>query len=154
MRIAHLGLICMLLTAVTACAGLHQSPEIRLILLDSGIVEDTKTGLQWQLDRSPNVFDTQEKAAEYAASLDLGGYHDWRLPTLGERWDLLQVFVLKKNRGVDFPMFTSRYWTKKTDKGTQPIKLDITCMCRGDQEIEYKNAGYVRAVRGTETKGN
>jgi len=153
MKIVHFGLICLLLTTVSACAALHQPAEIRLVRLDNGIIEDAKTGLQWQHDRSPNPFDTQEKAAEYASSLELGGYHDWRLPTLGERWDLLQVFVLKKNHGVDFPRFASKYWTKETDKGTQPIKLDITCLCQGTKDIEYKNEGYVRAVRGLATDG-
>ncbi|MCA1766070.1 MAG: DUF1566 domain-containing protein [Desulfobulbaceae bacterium] len=149
MKTLHLGLV-FLLVAVSACATLHQPDEMHLIRLDNGIIEDAGTGLQWQLDKSPRKFDTLEKAAQYAGSLDLGGHHDWRLPTLGERWDLLQLFVLKKNGGVEFPLFAGKYWTTETDMGAQPIKLDITCMCRGDQEIEYKNEGYVRAVRGSE----
>lgn len=152
MKIVQLSLVCIFLAAVTACATMSASPDKnRLIRLDNGIIEDTKTGLQWQLDKSPQMFSTQEKAQEYAASLNLGGHHDWRLPTLEERWDLLQVFVYKDNSGIEFPLFASKYWTIETQKGAQPIRLDITCMCRGDQEIEYKNVGYVRAVRGPAT---
>ena len=125
--------------------------EPRLVLVDNSMVRDTKTGLVWQLAKSPEEFDTKEKAAQYAASLDLGGYHDWRLPSLEERWDLLQVFVLKNNGGIEFPHCDNKYWTTGTDKETQPIKLGITCMCRGDQEVEYKKTGYVRAVRGGQT---
>lgn len=134
------------LTASLAFAG-----EARLVQLDNGMVKDSKTGLIWQLGSSTQAFDSQEKAAQYASTLDLGGNHDWRLPTLAERWELLQIFVFKNNSGIDFPKFDNKYWTTETDKGTRPIKLDITCICRGDQEIEYKNAGYVRAVRGQQS---
>ncbi len=139
-------LVLVLLAAFTASLAL--AGEARLVQLDNSMVKDTKTGLFWQFEKSPEQFDTKEKAAQYASTLDLGGYHDWRLPTLEERWDLLRVFVLKNNSGIEFPKFDTKYWTMETHKGTQPIKLDISCMCRGDQEIEYKNTGYVRAVRG------
>lgn len=142
-------LVFVLLASLTASLAL--ASEARLVQLDSGMVKDTKTGLIWQLGSSPQTFDSQEKAAKYASSLELGGNHDWRLPTLAERWELLQIFVFKSNSGIEFPKFDNKYWTAETDKGTRPIKLDITCICRGDQEIEYKNAGYVRAVRGQET---
>lgn len=134
---------------IAACfSSMAFAGEPRLVQLDNTMVKDTKTGLIWQFDKSAEQFDSKEKAAQYAGSLDLGGYHDWRLPTLDERWDLLQVFVLKNNGGIEFPKFDNKYWTMETHKGTLPIKLDISCMCRGDQEIEYKSAGYVRAVRG------
>ena len=134
----------------TLVASLALAGETRLLQLDNGMIKDTKTGLLWQLDKSPQLFDSQEKAAQYASTLELGGYHDWRLPTLAERWDLLQVFVFKDNSGVEFPKFDNKYWTAETDQGTRPIKLDITCMCQGTKDIEYKNVGYVRAVRGHE----
>lgn len=146
MKKNRLFLVFALLAAFTtppAFAG-----EARLVMLDNSMVKDSKTGLIWQIDKSPVQFDNEEKAARYARSLELGGHHDWRLPTLAERWDLLQVFVFKNNGAIVFKGFDNKYWTTETDKGTKPIKLDITCMCRGDQEIEYKNAGYVRAVRG------
>ena len=142
-------LVFVLLAAFTA--SLAFAGEARLVQLDNSMVKDTKTGLIWQLDKSHEQFDSKEKAAQYASALDLGGYHDWRLPTLEERWDLLQVFALKNNGGIEFPKADNKYWTTETDKGTRPIILGITCMCRGDQEIEYKNVGYVRAVRGPAT---
>lgn len=142
-------LVFVLLASLTASLAL--ASEARLVQLDNGMVKDSKTGLIWQLGSSPQTFDSQEKAAQYASALDLGGNHDWRLPTLAERWELLQIFVFKNNSGIDFPKFDNKYWTAETDKGTRPIKLDITCICRGDQEIEYKNAGYVRAVRGQQS---
>jgi len=153
MKLIRLIFLCLLTTALTACAGHQLHPENnRLVRLDNGIIKDTKTGLQWQYERSPHRFDNQKDAAAYAAALDLGGHHDWRLPSLGERWDILQVFAIyKNNAGIEFPHFDSKYWTTDTDKGAKPIKLGVTCMCRGDQEVEYKQNGYVRAVRGRKT---
>ncbi|PLX48178.1 MAG: hypothetical protein C0613_11730 [Desulfobulbaceae bacterium] len=121
----------------------------RLSMAADGIVVDNKTHLMWQLDKSRRSFSDRSRAEAYAAELRLGGYTNWRLPTLAERWDLLQVFMYKNNGSIVFPKSASRYWTAETDKGTLPIKLDISCMCRGDQEIEYKSKGYVRAVRET-----
>lgn len=151
MKKTPLCLVFVLLVSFAASPAL--AGEARLVQLDQDMVKDTQTGLIWQLGNSPQMFDSQEKAALYAGALELGGNHDWRLPTLAERWDLLQIFVFKNNGAIEFPKFDNKYWTAATDKGTQPIKLDITCMCRGDKEIEYKNAGYVRAVRG-ERPGN
>lgn len=141
------GLACVLLALLLAgpCIGAEQ--EARLVVLGGEMVQDTHSGLVWQLDRSRQKFKTADEAKLYASGLAVGGNRDWRLPTLEERWELLQVFVFKQNGEVNFPRFDSKYWTTDTEKGTVPLKLDITCMCRGDQEIEYKNNGYVRAVR-------
>jgi len=138
------GVVAFMLLAVAMSV---MADEARLVKQDNGIVRDTRTGLMWQFEKSPHKFSDAAKAAAYAAQLELGGYDDWRLPTLAERWDLLQVFVFKNDGGLEFPKFKSKYWTRETEKGTQPIKLDITCTCRGDQEVEFKNDGYVRTVR-------
>ena len=139
-----LVLCCALFVTTSALAANNQA---RLVDLGNGIIEDTKTHLQWQYDKSKRPFSSVEDAGNYVKTLDLGGHHDWRLPTLAERWDLLQAFVYKKNGNITFPRQGSKYWTSQTDKGTQAIKLDITCLCRGDEEVVYKNRGYVRAVR-------
>lgn len=137
--------VLVLFVCLIAAPGLAQ--EARLARQGDGMVLDNKTGLIWQLDRSRKMFSSVDDAARYTEQLDLGGNHDWRLPTLAERWDLLQVFMYKTNGDIIFSKSDSKYWTAETDKGTQPIKLDISCMCRGDQEVEYRDKGYVRAVR-------
>ena len=123
--------------------------SLQLSDLGNGIIKDSKTGLMWQHGKSKKSYTAKADAEQYAKDLTLGGYNDWRLPTLAERWDLLQVFVYKNNGDITFPRSNSKYWTAATDKGTTPIKLDITCLCRGDEEVEYKTKGYVRAVRTT-----
>lgn len=134
-------------TLFCTAAAIAANNQARLVDLGNGIIEDNKTHLQWQHDKSKRPFSSAEDAEKYVKSLELGGHHDWRLPTLAERWDLLQAFVYKHNGNITFPRQASKYWTSQTDKGTQAIKLDITCLCRGDEEVVYKNRGYVRAVR-------
>ena len=111
-------------------------------------VIDTHTKLMWQYGKSRKSFRSEDAAQKYVKSLHLGGFNDWRLPTLAERWDMVQVFMYKENGDVNFPKPERQYWTRETDKGTIALKLDYSCMCRGDQEVEYKPKGYVRAVRG------
>ena len=116
--------------------------------LGNGICQDTQTELMWQLGKSRSTLTSEEKALEYTRKLDLGGFKDWRLPTMAERWKLTQNVELYKNTGpCDFVHFEFAYWTSETSKGTEPMKLGITCMCAGDEEIDLAKKGYVRAVR-------
>ena len=120
----------------------------RLEMVGKDVVIDIHTKLMWQYGKSRRSFKNEADAVKYANELHLGGYDDWRLPTLAERWDIVQIYMYKNNGDIDFPKPDTRYWTRETDKGTTAIKLDFGCMCRGDQEVEYKTKGYVRAVRG------
>jgi len=139
------AVVCVLLVGLFTTAMATDSAK--LVDLGNGIYQETKSGLMWQVEKSGKLFTNEKEAGQYAATLNFGGYTDWRLPTLAERWDLLQIFMYKNNSGLEFPRADSKYWTTETDKGTRPLVLGITCMCRGDKEIEYKTEGYVRAVR-------
>ncbi len=52
-----------------------------------GTVTDDVTGLVWAQDLSDSSM-SWEDANEYCESLELGGYDDWRLPTVKELWSL------------------------------------------------------------------
>jgi len=52
-----------------------------------GTVSDLVTGLMWQQD--PGNKKTFDEAVAGAASLNLGGYSDWRLPTIKELYSLI-----------------------------------------------------------------
>ena len=52
-----------------------------------GTVTDLVTGLMWQQD--PGDKKTYTEAVAGAAALDLGGYSDWRLPTIKELYSLI-----------------------------------------------------------------
>jgi hypothetical protein len=53
-----------------------------------GVITDNKTGLQWAPD--PDQEMTWEQATQYAKNLRLGGFSNWRLPTVVELRELGQ----------------------------------------------------------------
>ena len=55
-------------------------------ILAEGIVLDTRTGRQWAPDPEERM--TWHQAGQYARTLRLGGFSDWRLPTRAELRDL------------------------------------------------------------------
>lgn len=53
----------------------------------NGTITDTSTGLMWQQDPGEKV--TWEEALANADTLTLGGYDDWRVPTITELYSLM-----------------------------------------------------------------
>ncbi|OIP50944.1 MAG: hypothetical protein COZ12_06570 [Deltaproteobacteria bacterium CG_4_10_14_3_um_filter_60_8] len=148
----QLLIFCSVILQVLACGLLATvlAADQQFVNLGNGICHDTQTGLMWQLGKSRSAMTSEEKALEYTRELDLGEFKDWRLPTMAERWQLTQNVLLYKNAGpCDFVHFENAYWTSETTNGTEPMKLGITCMCAGDEEIDIAKKGYVRAVRGS-----
>ncbi len=54
----------------------------------NGTVTDNVTGLMWQQDPGEKM--TWDQAVAGAGSLTLGGYNDWRLPTIKELYSLIK----------------------------------------------------------------
>lgn len=52
-----------------------------------GTVTDNVTGLIWAQDLSEKAM-SWEEAGEYCENLELGGYDDWRLPSIKELWSI------------------------------------------------------------------
>lgn len=55
-----------------------------------GTVTDNNTGLMWQ-QTPPSDKMTYDEAVEYIENLKLGGYDDWRLPTIKESFSLAML---------------------------------------------------------------
>ncbi|KJU84552.1 secreted protein containing DUF1566, partial [Candidatus Magnetobacterium bavaricum] len=53
-----------------------------------GTITDLKTGLMWQ--KTPGTKKTWTEASNGAATLNLGGYTDWRLPSIKELYSLIE----------------------------------------------------------------
>lgn len=53
-----------------------------------GTITDNVTGLMWQQDPGEKM--TWEEAVKNAKNFELGGYDDWRLPTIKELYSLIQ----------------------------------------------------------------
>lgn len=81
----------------------------------NGTVTDTTTGLMWQQD-TPDNYMTWKNALSYCENLDLGGYTDWRLPTIKELRSI--VDYSRYNPAIDTTVFkdtfASFYWSNTT----------------------------------------
>ena len=75
---------------VRAVRGEKVAADARFVDNGNGTVSDTSTGLMWQQDTDRQtgnkyyVLMTWEEALLYCENLQLGGYTDWRLPTVKE----------------------------------------------------------------------
>lgn len=139
-----IGAICLLSQgcAATAPSG-TMSDKASLADLGNGICQQ-KNGLMWQIERSEN-FPSNQEARDYAASLDLGGYRDWRLPSQDEYYSLCYIFELR--RAGDCPLeLNGYYWLSDDDK--QAGQFESYNLCGGSSFRYLKSkTGRVRAVR-------
>lgn len=120
--------------------------------IDSLIYTDSQTGLQWLRDGN---YANQElnwyKATEWVKSLNIGGYHDWRLPTKDEL-----VFFSQKggnnpsiwftNNGFQNIQTTEHYWSSSSSElGAWSVSMSDGYVGNGGKGL-YD--GYVWPVRG------
>ncbi|QEN08971.1 DUF1566 domain-containing protein [Oceanispirochaeta crateris] len=97
-----------------------QYEGIRPLYTDNGdgTVTDDNTGLMWQ-QTPPKDKMTYDEAMEYVEKLELGGYTDWRLPTIKESFSLAnldgQLNVGDTNQSV--PYIDSDYFDFFYDEG-------------------------------------
>ncbi len=139
-----------LLLVMLGCAATSPSgtPAIRLALrnLGNGICQDTATGRMWQIEASAPFY-SWEQARQYAETLALGGYTDWRLPSRGELFELHDLLALKMPS--DCPILEyGGYWSTSNQAGGGVGYFDTYPLC-GDSGYEYIKTpnGAVRAVR-------
>ncbi len=114
-----------------------------------GTVTDQMTGLMWQAGETrPKKW---QQALAYCNQLDLGGYGDWRLPSIKELSTLVDENRI--NPSIDEAYFpgarAAAYWSSTTFTGHPGFSWYV----RFDNGLTY-NGGYkgrryfVRAVRG------
>ena len=114
-------------------------------------VTDTSTGLMWQRVGSPDI-QTWEQALAYCEALDIGGYTDWRLPTIKELQSLVDYsrYSPALNTAYFPNTAASRYWssTAYTPNTSYAWFVDFKYGdCDGNGGTKY-GSNYVRAVRG------
>ena len=121
------------------------------MLIDNknGTVTDTDTGLMWQQATAPGTY-TWDGAISYCVNLTLGGYSDWRLPTIQE---LISIVDYKKyHPAINADYFhdtkSSCYWTSAPDARSTGHARFVS-FYYGDVNYGNKSSSYyVRAVRG------
>ena len=93
-----------------------------------GTVTDHVTGLMWEQGFALCNF---SEAEEYAASCSVGGYHDWRVPTIKELYSLI---LFSGNQG-------------SSDPSSQSVPADAVPFIDIDYfEFEYPNDGVKRYI--------
>lgn len=135
-----LGLILWLSALSCAFAG-----EPVLSRTQEGLFQETNSGLVWQMERSKKMRSLAE-VEHYLNQLNQGVYHDWRLPTKWELYDLFSTFDLKKNGDVTIVLEGS-YWIRD-DKGKRhPASWETGDQCGVERTYYTTQSGHVRAVR-------
>ncbi len=137
-------LLPILLFAMFGCAGKYGENN-RFIISAPGIFQDTHTGRMWQLKKTVR-FKSFEEANAFAEKLTLGGYNDWRLPTIYELYDLNFLFDLHKNGDI-FLDREGNYWSGEKDGVGMIGAWAISDQCEPERRYETGKTGYVRAVR-------
>ena len=117
-----------------------------------GTVTDKFTDLMWQQTGSSSNL-TWEQSLAYCENLNLGGYTDWRLPTIKELRSLVDFSRYSPSINTTFFPNTQTFYcssttyTKNTDNAWGVYFNDGY-----DGYGSKVNGGYVRAVRGGQTK--
>jgi len=114
-----------------------------------GTVTDTSTGLMWQ-QATPSM--TWWLALVYCEGLNLGGYMDWRMPTIKELLSLVDFShtnpSINTNHFPNTNIFTD-YWSS-TANTNKPDSAWGVSFDYGDHNGDLNKSAnyYVRAVRG------
>ncbi len=119
------------------------------------IVTDNITKLQWQDDEEvKTIRKTWQSANNYCSNLNLGGYSDWRLPTIVELQSIVDNG--KYNPAIDtvFVNYTSNdYWVSTSYAGDPDTYRWFVNFKNGSTNIYYNShddnsfSGNVRCVR-------
>ena len=114
------------------------------------IVTDHVTGLMWQDDAdAANITKTWEDAKAYCDALTLGGYSDWRLPTIEELEGIVDYGRVVP--GID-PMFqhttASDYWSSTTNAEYRDNVWRVRFYDGQSDSYPKTDDFYVRCVRG------
>ena len=123
-----------------------------LVINDGDTATDAQTGLMWQRTTSEAAMDW-ENALAHCNALSLGGFNDWRLPTLKE---LRSIIDYGKYPSLDSDVFliadTSHYWSSTTSAFYE-VDAWYVDFNYGEDYANYKsNSRYVRALRGGQVR--
>ncbi len=118
------------------------------------VVVDNTTGLVWQDDEeAKTVRKTWEDAKDYCQALTLGGYSDWRLPTVRELRSIVDRGRFSPNPTIN-PTFQNvmsnngDYWSSTTISfNTEDDAWNVNFSSGGDLWHPKSGAYYIRCVR-------
>jgi len=115
----------------------------------NGTVTDNSSGLMWQTRES--IPQTWQQAIMYAQSLELGGYNDWRLPTIVELASLIDTS--RSNPAINTDFFpgcrSDAYWSATEYSQNQDFAWYVNFNNGLEQNGGFKRRRYfIKVVRG------
>ncbi len=121
--------------------------------VSAGMVKDLRTGLMWEDSyHSKETKITHPRAVVYCRELKLGGYDDWRLPTIQE---LLSIVDYSKEEPAILGVFDNVddegfYWTSTLVAGEDDEYWGVNFKHgESSRAAEYYDR-YVRCVRNVD----
>jgi len=75
---------------------------------NDGTINDNVTGLVWQKEMGEKL--SLEEALEKANNMQLGGYSDWRVPSIKELYSLIQFSGSVKGQSALYPFIDTNYF--------------------------------------------
>jgi len=129
----------------TQMAGLSLPSGQRLKDMGNGVCVDLRTGKMWQMEAS-KTFRSLEQAKAHVAALATAGYSDWRLPTVGELYELYMIFDLHQNGDCEFQV-DGTYWSDEPDQDGRVGTWELDDNCDPERRYIPKKKGRVRAIR-------
>ena len=143
-KIAILSSLVALYALLSGCA-VQKAASPRFVDLGNGVCQDTKRGTMWQKERTKS-FPSIEEARRYAADLKLGGYDDWRLPTIYELYDLNFLKDIHVASSCDMEL-QGNFWSDEKDGEGMVGAWEISDQCDPSRRYAKSRKGYVRAIR-------
>ena len=135
--------------------GYYHNGAARSYGRSGDIVIDNATGLQWQDDVDSVERKWEDSgsfpAAEYCNTLPLGGYADWRLPSIHELLTLVDASQYNPSlvEGVfDHVSLSNYYWSSTAAANGTSNAWIVTYYYGGSFYGSKDTAYYVRCVRG------
>lgn len=124
----------------------------RFTVPDEDCVLDASTGLMWSRENVPGGRMNWAKAKEACAALKLGGFTDWRLPTIQELLTLVDYERHEPAINTDFfACESSWYWTSTPAHSSPGDCAWYVLFNGGDSDWASQGSDrYVRAVRSSQ----
>lgn len=115
---------------------------------NNGTLTDEMTGIMWQQETTLKVM-TWDQAVDYCKGLNLGGYTDWRLPTIEELKSVVDYTRFDPAINVIyFPNIISNpYWSSTTNAYYMKHVWCVHFFHGYDYYYNKDNSYYVIAVR-------
>lgn len=142
----------LLVSLLGGCAGRSEKTDkvashssARLVAQGDGICLNTNSGKMWQVGRSTTL-NSLDAAQRYTSDLRIGGYDDWRLPTVGELYELYLIFDLHENGNCKLEA-EGTFWSDEEDLEGNVGTWELDDNCDAERRYIPKQKGKVRAIR-------